>query len=50
MHGHELRAVGKRAFNLHVVDHLRHARHDLIAAEKLFSEVHQLGHALPVAN
>ena len=50
MHRDELRAVGKRAFNLHVINHLRHAGHDLVAAQQLAAEIHQLGNALAVAD
>src|SRR5438270_14061207 len=33
MNGHELGAVGKSALDLHLVDHLRHAFHDVGAPE-----------------
>ena len=50
MHGDQLGAVGKSAFDLHFGNHRGHARHDLIAAEELAAEIHQLGDALAVAD
>lgn len=50
MHGHQLGAVGKRALDLHVVDHSGHAGHDLVTAEKLPPEIHQLRDAAPIAD
>ena len=46
MNGDQFGAVGKSAFDLHFGNHGRHARHDLIAAEKLAAKIHQLGDAI----
>src|SRR5262245_24949355 len=48
--GHELGAVGERAFDLHVLDHLRHALHDVLAGQDLRPPGHELGRALAVAD
>ena len=48
--GDQLGAVGECALHLHVVDHLRHPGHDLIAPQQLASNVHQLRHAASVAD
>ena len=50
VHGHELGAVGKRSFDLHLVDHVRDAVHHVIVAEELAAEIHQLGHRSAVAD
>ena len=43
--GDELGAVGERALDLHLVDHLGDAVHHVGAAEQLAAEIHQLGDA-----
>src|SRR5437762_3196600 len=48
MHCHELGAVREGPFHLHVINHLGHAGHDLVATEKLPSEIHQLGYAFAI--
>ena len=50
MHRHQLAAVGERAFDLHLDDHLRHVIHDVGAAEQLTAEVHQLGDGAAIAD
>ena len=50
VHRHELRAVREGPFDLHLVDHLRHAVHHLRATEEATPDVHQIGDAPPVAN
>ena len=50
VHGDELGAVGERALDLHLVDHLGDAGLHLRAAEELPTEVHQLGDRAPVAH
>jgi len=45
---HQLGAVGKSAFDLHLADHAGHTRHDLVAAEKFSSQAHQFGHRFSV--
>src|SRR5829696_801168 len=47
--GDELRAVRERGLYLHVVQHLRHTLHDVVAAEYLTTADHQLGHGAAVA-
>src|SRR5437868_2239806 len=49
VHGHELRSVGKRRLDLHVVDHLRDPLHDLRAGEHLRARLHQFGDSPAVA-
>src|SRR5262245_42844135 len=43
MHGDELGAVGEGALHLHLLDHLRHALHHVVAAEDVEARGHQLG-------
>ena len=50
MHGDELAAVWKRAFDLDLVDQLRHSFGDVFRAQELPAEVHQLGDGAAVAN
>ena len=46
----QLRAVRKSAFDLHFSNHGWNTGHDLMAAEKLTAEVHQLRHSAAIAN
>ncbi len=48
MNGHELRAIGKVASALHLVDHLGHAFHHIIPLQNRCAEAHQLGDRLSV--
>src|SRR4051794_25029433 len=41
--GDELRAVGERGFDLHFVEHLRHAVHDVVAGEHMAGRLHEVG-------
>src|SRR5262249_38095160 len=50
MDGHELGAIRKGAFDLDVLDHLRHALHHVVASEDLRAFGHELGAALAVAD
>ncbi len=50
MHGDELAAVWKRAFDLHLVDQLRHSFGDVFRAEELPAEIHQLRDGATVAD
>lgn len=50
MHGHKFRAVWEGSFHLHLVDHFRHAVHDLPPAEQALAPIHQLGHRVPVTD
>ena len=50
MHGHELRAIGERAFHLDFVHELGHPVHHVRAAEELPPDVHQLGDRPAVAD
>ena len=45
----ELRAVGKRALDLNLADHLRHAFHHRLGRENRRSDAHDLGDRLAVA-
>ena len=47
--GDELGAVGKRRLHLDVVEHLRHALHDVVAGQHLAAADHQLGDGAAVA-
>src|SRR5262249_10575202 len=48
--GHELRAVGKRAFHLDLTDHLAHSFHHRLEREDCRADAHDLGGRLAVAN
>jgi hypothetical protein len=50
MHGHELRPVGERPLDLHLVNHLGDAIHDLRAPEDSPPDIHQVGDTFSVAN
>src|SRR5262250_2448489 len=50
MDGDELGAVGERALDLNLFDHLRHSLHHVVATEDAEPGLHQLRHAPPVAN
>ena len=47
MNRDQLCAVGKSSFHLHFGNHGGHSGHDLIATEKLASQIHQFGDDLP---
>src|SRR3984893_5124326 len=49
MHGHKLGAVGKRRFDLDVVDHLGDPIHALRTGDDLRAGLHQFGHGAAVA-
>ena len=49
MHGHKLGAVGKRGFDLDVVDHLGDPIHALRTGDGLCAGLHQFGHGAAVA-
>src|SRR5215813_8724578 len=49
MHGDELGPVREGRLDLHVVNHLGDALHDLIALQHLGAGFHQLSHAPPIA-
>ena len=49
VHGDELGAVGEGRLDLHLVDHLGHALHDVVAGEHRAPGLHQLGDAAAVA-
>src|ERR1700751_1216775 len=48
MNGHELRAIRKSCFHLHLQDHLRDAFHDVGARQNLAALRHEIGHRFPV--
>ena len=50
VHGHQLRAVRKRAFHLHLVDHLGDAVEHVRAPEQPPSQIHQLRDRTAVAD
>src|SRR5256885_50403 len=50
MNGDELGAVGKGALDLHLLEHLRHSLHHVVAAEDVEAGRHQVGDAPAVAN
>src|SRR5713101_8343555 len=50
MYGHELGAVGKGAFDLHLLEHLGHAVHDIAAIENGDAEGHEVGDAPAIAD
>src|SRR5688572_29129980 len=45
----ELCTVGKGRFDLDLSQHFRHAFHDLVAAQNVFAELHEVGHGAAVA-
>ena len=45
VHRNQLGAVGKRPFDLQLVNHARDPGHDLVAAQQLASQVHEFGDA-----
>jgi hypothetical protein len=47
--GDELRAVGKRGFHLHFVNHFRDSFHDLLTHENSCAGAHDFGDAFPIA-
>jgi len=47
---HQLRAVRERRLDLHLGDHLGHARHDVGDAQQLAAGHHHVGHGAPVAD
>src|ERR1700730_4842417 len=49
MDSDELGAVWKRCFHLHVVEHLRHSLHHVVAAQHVATADHQLGDGATVA-
>ena len=50
MNSHEFRPVWKRPLDLHLVNHRGDALDDILRAEQLAADVHQLGHRLSVAD
>src|SRR6185295_12975129 len=46
--GHQLGAVREGAFDLHFVNHLRNAFHDIVARQDLCAQGHQLGDGFSV--
>ena len=50
MDGHELRAVGKRPFDLNLGDHRGDAVHDGVGRQDRRAEAHDLGHRAAIAN
>src|SRR3954464_11018722 len=49
VHGEELCAVRKSCLKLDVMDHLRDARHHLVAGQNLRAALHQLCHGAAIA-
>src|SRR5207237_763590 len=50
VNGDQLRAIRKRALDLHFVNQLGHAFHHVLTAEQLAAKVHQLGDGPAVPN
>src|SRR3990172_446065 len=50
MNRHQLRSVRKRSFNLDLLQHLRHALHDLLTMKEMDPLRHELGDALAIPN
>ena len=50
VHGDELGAVGKRALNLNLRNHVGHALHHLAAAQQLAPQLHEVRNAPPLAD
>src|SRR5215468_9024693 len=50
MNRHQLRSVGERALDLHLLQHLGNALHHVGTSQDRDAERHQVGHTAPVAN